>query len=145
MNTYTSQPPAMQKPSSGKKWWVYGCGGCLGVVVVLGASVMAFIVFVVMASIKSTEAYAEAKQAALNSPQLKQAIGEPIEEGFMLMGSVSNTNGNKAIDFAMPVSGPNGTASVVVKGTKPAGAAAWEYSVFEAQLADKDETKIPLK
>lgn len=144
MNTYPpSQPPQIPQQKSGKKWWFIGCGGCLGVVVLGGLAFVAFIFLGVSAVIKSTDAYAEGKKRATESPAVQAAIGTPIEEGTMWGGSVSNTNGEVKADFKIPLTGPKGKADVIVKGTRASDTSPWEYSVLEAHLPDG--TKVDLK
>lgn len=132
MNTYPpSQPPAPQKSS--KKWWFLGCGGCLGIVVVI-LLVIGFGLYSVMGLIKKSDAYAEASQRSKNSPVIQEAIGTPIEEQFWVTGAINTNNGAGTADFIIPLSGPKGKAIVTVKATKAAGAAAWEYQVMKAVI-----------
>jgi hypothetical protein len=133
--------PAPKKSSA--KWWVLGCGGCLGVIVLGAAGFVAFIFFVVTTAIKSTDAYTDAKNRAMESPQVRAAIGEPITEGTMFGGNVSNVNGKVSADFKIPLEGPNGKADVIVVGTKESDSSPWEYSVLHVVLPDG--TKVDLK
>lgn len=146
MNTYPpSQPPVPQQKSS-KKWWFLGCGGCLGIIVLI-AAVIGFFVVSVMGLIKNTDAYAGALKRSQDSPELQEAIGTPMEPSYWVMGSASTVNGAESAEFVIPLTGPKGVAAVTVKASRPAGATAWEYSVLEALVASgpSKDKKIELK
>ena len=108
---------------------LFGCGGCaliLIAVVVFGAAIFA----VVMFSLKQTDAYTEAVSRAKASSALKAELGEPIEAGLMLSGSVNINNGNGHANITVPVSGPKDEASIHAVADKHNGA--WKFSTLTA-------------
>ncbi|QIF04183.1 cytochrome c oxidase assembly factor Coa1 family protein [Roseimicrobium sp. ORNL1] len=133
----------MPQKKSSKKWWFLGCGGCLGVLALGAVGFVAFIFLVVTTAIKNTDAYTDAKNRAMESPQVRAAIGEPITEGTMFGGNVSNVNGKVSADFKIPLEGPKGKVDVIVVGTRESNSSPWEYSVLHAILPDG--TKVDLK
>ena len=101
-------------------------GGCLRmaasavlILVLLGA-VGAFAWYrITIAPIKSSEPYQMALKQLRKSPEVKKALGEPIEEVFWPPPSAVNLEGGPSrttINFE--VSGPNGGASVQVEARK---------------------------
>lgn len=118
-----------QKSGSGKKWVLFGCGGCLGLIV-LGAIVMAILVNFVFGVIKGTDIYKTAFTRAQNSPEVQTALGTPIKDSFMVSGSVNINNGEGTGDINFTISGPKGDATVIAKGSKaPNGP--WEYTLIQ--------------
>lgn len=101
------------------------CGGCL-TMSIFGLSTL----------VKSSEPYQKALTATQENQEAIAVLGEPIEPGFMFEGSINlNNDGGKA-DFNFPVSGPKGSGTVYVKGTKDGGV--WEYSVMVFRGSDVD-------
>lgn len=126
--------PAPAPKNSGGKCLLWGCGGCLGLVV-LGAVFSAFVFLSAMSIIKKTDVYSEAFKRAQDSTEVQQALGTPIENGWSFSGSVNYNNGAGAADFTVPVSGPKGEGTLKVKADKSAGGE-WQYSKLEVELPD---------
>jgi hypothetical protein len=128
-----SPPPAVpQKSGSGKKWVLFGCGGCLGLIVlcVIAGFVLVNFVFGV---IKKSDIYETAFKRAQNSSEVQAALGTPIKDGFMVSGSVNINNGEGTGDITFPISGPKGEATVVAKGSKsPSGP--WQYTLIQVTV-----------
>lgn len=128
----------MPQKSSSAKWWLLGCGGCLGLTLLglLAFGGMFWGIFsTVSGVIKNTEVYASSLSKAQASPAVQEALGTPIEEGFMFQGSI-NVDGNSGnADFSVPLKGPKGEAKLVVTARR-ASANPWQYSVQEVRLPD---------
>ncbi len=128
-------PPPLPAPKSGGtvKWVLIAAGGCLSLLVV-GGLCIAGIVTLVMGAIKNTVVYAEAFKRMQNSPQVQEALGTPIEAGWLFQGSVNYKNGAGTADMNVPVSGPKGEATLVAKAAKQSSEA-WQYSVLEVRVS----------
>jgi hypothetical protein len=126
-------PPATpQKSGSGKKWLVFGCGGCLGLIILM-AVIGWFAFSAVVGMIKSSDAFQTALKRTQASPEVQAALGTPIKEGFMMSGSISTNNGVGTADFSFPVSGPKGEGTVSAKASKSA-TGPWEYSTLQVHI-----------
>src|SRR5207248_1858515 len=84
--------PPPQKSSGCLKWGLIGCG----VVVVLIAAFCAVLMIFVFGAMKRSHVYKGAVERAQNDPRVKAALGEPIETGWWVSGSVhvENSSGN---------------------------------------------------
>lgn len=127
-----SPPPFPQDTAPKKKnWWLIGCSGCLGLIV-LGMIAGGAIFVGVLQVIKSTEPYKTALAAASGSPEVQEALGTPVAPGFMPVGSVnSNTEGGTTVetaDLTIPLKGPKASGSVHYAAKKAGGE--WEVSDF---------------
>lgn len=122
----------MPKSGGGKKWVFWGCGGCLGLLILAGIFVGVLVVFV-FGVIKESDVYQTAFKRAQASSEVQAAIGVPIEEGFMVTGSVKTVNGNGTADINFPISGPKGEATVSAQGTSQPGGP-WVYSVIQVRV-----------
>jgi hypothetical protein len=81
---------------------------------------------------KSSGAYAEAVAAARQNVEVRQAIGEPIEEGWFVTGNVQTSGPSGEASLAIPLSGPKGSGTLYVEARKRADR--WRYTVLEFEL-----------
>ncbi len=134
------EPPAAPKSNTGKIVGCVGCG-CLAVIVAV-VGFVAFGIWGVGKAFKSSEPFTQSIAAAEGNPAVVEAIGTPIEPGFMPQGSFNFNNGTGEVDFSIPVSGPKGKGTIRVVGTKASGAPNWEYSTWQLDVEGGDS--IPL-
>ncbi len=120
-------------PSSwlGRNWkWAVPLG-CLTSV----AGVVAFaagIVVVVFGFIKRSDVFEYAVTKARSSPSVIESLGEPIEPGWYLSGSINVNGPSGNADIAVPLSGSRGKGTLFAVAIKKAGK--WEYEVLEVEL-----------
>src|SRR5262245_23142915 len=123
---YTQPGQPAQKKSSGcLKVFLIGCS----VLVVLGVALIAVIVIFVFGAIKKTDAYKQALSKVHGDQRVAAVLGDPIEPGFWVSGSMNLNNGKGNADFKFPVSGPKAKATVhAVASTEGNG---WEFTTLE--------------
>jgi hypothetical protein len=115
-------PPATPPQKSGcLKWSLIGCG----VVVVLIAAFCAVIVVFVFGAMKHSNVYKGAVERAQNDPRVKAALGEPVETGWWVSGSVHVDNGSGNGELTIPLSGPKGSGKLHAIATLENGD--WKY------------------
>ena len=81
-----------------------------------------------------------AKQSLLrarSNPLLVKSLGTPIEEGWLVSGSINISTTSGDADLAVPISGPKGKGKIYVTAQERAGA--WSYSVMEAAIEGSDQ------
>lgn len=123
------------------KWIVLGCVG----LIVVGLCVAAGIVALVMGSLKQSDAYKTALEKVQASPAAVEALGEPIEPGFFLSGSVNVNGPSGDAVLSVPVHGARGKGTLYLEATKQAGR--WKYSLLELAVAGSgggEEQRIDL-
>ena len=116
------------------KWFVpVGCVlpllACVGFVVA--------IVAVVFGAIKSSDVYTQALERARSSEEVQAALGTPVEDGWFVSGSININGSSGNADFAIPLSGPNGSATMYVVATKSADR--WRFSTLDVAVDDSAE------
>ena len=111
------------------KWIVLGCVG----LIVVGLCVAAGIVALVMGSLKQSDAYKTALEKVHGSAAAVEALGEPIEPGFFLSGTVNVNGPSGDAVLSIPVHGPRGKGTLYLEATKQAGR--WKYSLLELAVA----------
>lgn len=125
---------------SGKKWVIFGCGGCL-VLILAMAALGAGITFFVFGTIKKTDVVATALKRAQDSPQVQSALGTPIDLGWWISGSVKINNGSGNADITGPIAGPKGEGTLQVKASKPPGGT-WEYSQVDVLVTNGEKINL---
>ena len=114
------------------KWFVPV--GCLSMLVV-GAVVIALIVTLVFGALKSSDVYKQALAKAISNPTVIGELGEPIEAGWVVSGSISVNGSSGEADISIPISGPKKSATVYAVGRKSAGE--WKFSRLEVEIPNR--------
>lgn len=137
-------PPYERPPSwlqrNKKKAIAAGCA-LVAFVLLLVVGIVAALALGVMSLVKSSGAYAEAVSLARKSDEVRAALGEPIEEGWFVTGSVNSSGASADASLAIPLSGPKDAGTLYVEGRKSAGV--WRYSVLELEVKSTGR-RIPL-
>ena len=75
---------------------------------------------------KSTDVYKDALARAQVHPSVIEALGAPIEEGFLVSGNTNVNGASGEANLSIPISGPKGQGTLYVVATKSVGV--WNYS-----------------
>lgn len=118
----------VQRRNGGRSWIKWVAGGC-GCLLVVGVLAVVAIVFGVFGIIKRSEVYEEALARARSHPAATAALGEPIETGWYVSGSVKVTGPGGEASLSVPLAGPRGEGTLYVEATRRAGA--WSYQLLE--------------
>ena len=116
------------------KWFVPVLG--LGTILAC-AGCFAVITTTVFGAIKSSDAYQQAISIAEGNSAVVEALGTPIQPGFMVSGSIDVSGPSGNADIAIPVSGPNGSGTIYVVAVKSAGT--WEFTTLQLAIDNSDE------
>jgi len=127
-------PPAQQPGWFARNWkWLLPvgclvpllCCGTFGAVTYLGVSKV----------IEGSVAFKTGLDKASANPDVIAALGSPLKTGLGVTGSINETNGNGVADFSMPIEGPKGKGTLVVKGRGTGNT--WTYERLEVQVGGK--------
>ncbi|SKA96136.1 Cytochrome oxidase complex assembly protein 1 [Prosthecobacter debontii] len=129
-----------------RKGFAMGCGGCLAIIlaaILFGAGIFGIVLY----AIRSSDPVQMTLQAANQSAELKEELGEPITMGWFMLGSISTENDHGVADLSLSLAGPDGNADVHVQGEKKEGT--WYFSKMEAitplgkQVDLRKESAVP--
>ena len=81
-----------------------------------------------------SEAHGQAMAQVRGHPAAVEALGEPIEAGWFVSGSIRVTGPSGNASLAIPVSGPRQHGTLYVEAVKDAGL--WELRRLELALAE---------
>jgi hypothetical protein len=114
------------------KWFVpVGCVTLL-LLVVIAAAAIGYGLLGLYENSGMADPKRDALAAAQASPAVKQALGEPMQLGFMMSGQININNDRGHADVSFPIHGPRGKGRVHVVGEMTGDR--WTYSVLEAQI-----------
>lgn len=133
------RPPAARRSSC---LWIVIPVGCLSLLLLGCGGAIVSLVFGVTTFIKTSEPFEHALAEVRADPQTVQVLGQPIEAGWWVTGSLRLNNDDGQADFHFPVSGPNGSASVHVRATKNAGS--WSYESILVTFDDGAAASVEL-
>jgi Cytochrome oxidase complex assembly protein 1 len=135
METVAQTPPRHGWWKRNWKWFVPT--GCCLTPLVLGGAFIAFLVLVVFAALKQSDAYKMAVGRAKADSRVIAALGTPIEEGWYLGGHTNVNGGSGDADLSIPISGPKGKGTIYAVATKSAGV--WTYSKLVVRIDSTGE------
>ena len=117
----------------GRNWKWFVPVGCLSIVVIF----VLFITMIVGAAfgmMKKSAPYQEAMTRAQASEIVQEALGTPLESGWMVSGNISTSGPEGDANLAIPVSGPQGSGTLYVVAKKRSGR--WVYDSLELEIAE---------
>ncbi len=132
---------AQEKPNRGLKILFWGIfGGTFGIAAATICSFLAcfgLIVFGVFGAIRSSDFYEQALETAQNDPDVIAALGEPIEAGWWVMGTISTSGLSGEGDLIIPISGPDGSGTLYATGRRDTGE--WTYFTLAVEVDGREE------
>jgi len=132
-----SAPPQRSWWSRNWKWAApVGCLVLLLPLLAIGGFV-GTILAIVFGSIKSSDVYEEALARARANPAVVEALGQPVEDGWLVGGNINVNGPSGSADLSAPLHGPKGKGTLYIVATKSAGR--WEYETLEVEVDGKPE------
>ena len=129
-------PRGAEKAWYENPWLWGGCGCCAGclLIPILLAAVLGGGVFY---AFKSSGIQQEALERVRAHPEAVAALGEPIESGWLIQGSINLSGDEGTADFSLPVSGPVGEGKLYVVAHRQAGE--WTFEELLLRVEGRDE------
>jgi uncharacterized iron-regulated membrane protein len=128
--------PRRPKSWLGRNWvWLLVAGLVLAFLFV--AAVITGGVFLLKHVMTDNEVVRTAMAEARAHPEVVEALGEPIEPGFMPTGSIHYSNDNGSADLAIGISGPRGSGTIYVEAERQDGE--WQFHKMEVALEGRAE------
>ncbi len=110
---------------------------CISLVVGTAVAIITF----TFNTIKSSDVYQQAMIEAMTNPQVLDALGEPVEAGWFISGSVSVSGASGDASLSVPISGPKDEGTLYVEAAKSAGS--WTFDLLQVEV-DGQSGKIDL-
>jgi hypothetical protein len=108
---------------------------------VLAVGGLAGIAAIVFATIKHSEAYSRGVDLARHNNKVIELLGEPVETGWWVSGSINVSGSSGEADLAVPLSGRRNKGMLYVLAHKRAGE--WKFERAEVEI-DGQQQRIDL-
>ncbi len=119
-----------------RNWTWFVPVGCLTIVFLFIAGI-GMVIWLLFSSFRSNDVLQGALDAARADPRVVEALGEPIEMGWMFSGSIRYQNREGDADMTIPISGPHGSGSIRLEAVKQG--ADWTYHTLEVTIDSTSE------
>jgi hypothetical protein len=130
MSTGLPNPP--ERGWFGRNWkWLLPVGCLLPLLLCCGGGTAIFMIG--LGELKSSEPYKEAVAKARANAEVKTALGEPINEGFISNIGFDSNPSSGHMDLSIPLSGPKDRGTLVVVAHITDGK--WAFSTLEFNVA----------
>jgi hypothetical protein len=131
----------LDAPPQRRSWWDRNWKwvvpvGCLGLAAIPVAFVLG-ILGVVFGAMRSAGPVDEAVRLARANRQVVEALGEPVEKGWLVGGSINVTGPSGRAELSIPLSGPKGSGKLYLIADKRAGR--WEFELAEVEIEGRGE------
>jgi hypothetical protein len=133
--------PFSQLATAKPNWWERNWKwfvplGCFSVALLFLVFVGSILV-IVFSAMKSTDVYKEALSRAKEHPAVLEALGSPIQDGFLVSGNTNMNGASGESNLAIPISGPKGKGTIYVSANKSLGQ--WKYSGLVVEVGQTHE------
>ncbi|MDB6139396.1 MAG: hypothetical protein JWO94_2468 [Verrucomicrobiaceae bacterium] len=115
-----------------------GCGGCALIVLAVALFITCLFGFV-MHSFRDSDVCTQAMARAASSGEVRAFLGSPVQQGWMINGSINLQNSDGTADVTFPISGPKGSGTLHAEASKKNGT--W---IFSQLLFIPDSTRRPI-
>lgn len=132
---------ARQKKSFWSNPWLWTgvgcCGGCIAIPLILMAMFGGGI-FYMFGKSGATDLKAATVEQAKADPRVIEALGEPIDTGWLGESNVSINNGKTIVRLGVPLEGPKGNGTLHVDAEKTDDG--WNFQRLEVEIDGSGET-----
>jgi len=114
-NAETSPTTDFEQPKSGKKWWLFGCGGC-AVVLILCCGGGGFALYSISKPLQ--DIMRESQEFARSSEVVADALGEPIsvsDEPIQAFPEQTAENGVSYLGYRYVITGSEKSGELLLK------------------------------
>jgi len=130
--------PVIQRSGWWSRHWKWAVPVLSAVLLAFFTAAVLLFMSALFGMIKSSDAYQQALQQAQRNPAVVAALGEPVEEGWLVMGNISVNGPSGEASLQIPISGPKGEGDVYVEATKSAGQ--WNYKTLLVRVDGAKES-----
>ena len=119
-----------------RNWTWFVPVGCLTIAFLFVAGV-GIVTWFAFSSFRSSDVLQGALDAARADPRVVEALGEPIDMGWLISGSIRYENREGEADLTIPISGPDDAGFIRLEAVKQG--ADWTYYRLEVTIDSTSE------
>lgn len=133
-------PPLPQTVVARPGWWERHWRWAVPVICVAGMAMFAGAIFALMSVVfgmmRDSEPYRLAMREARGNAEVVRTLGQPIEEGWMVSGSINTAGTRGQAELAIPIEGPKAGGTLYVEAHARNGV--WTYDVLLVKVSGRD-------
>ncbi|MGA7613780.1 MAG: cytochrome c oxidase assembly factor 1 family protein [Thermoanaerobaculia bacterium] len=130
--TISPQPENPRPRGCWSRHWKWAVPvGCL-IVVILAAAAVGGLVLALASSFKSSDVYKMAMTQLRHNASAVEHLGEPIDPGWWVSGSMNVNGASGSADLEIPVHGPKDSGKLYLEAEKHAGQ--WTFKSLRVQF-----------
>jgi hypothetical protein len=131
------ETPPLLAASRPRDWSERNWKWFLPVMLAVGALLCGGLLMMVFGLMKSSVAYSGALERARASPEVRDALGAPIEDGLYVTGQINVSGPDGRAELSFPIRGPRGAATVYVAAARSLGEWHFEHVIVEVDGSGK--------
>jgi Cytochrome oxidase complex assembly protein 1 len=112
-------------------------GGCLILILLIGGFVTVLLT-VITTSFHNSDVYKQATSRAIENPQVRAALGEPIQLAWLVSGQLNVNGSTGSANLSIPIYGPRARGTIHAAAYKSGGV--WRFSQLDVGIAGKQES-----
>ncbi len=119
-----------------QKYWTYAALIFVAIIIaiLLFFAITALVIFFV---ITNSTVYKDSYRLVQNNPATIEVLGQPIESGLIIMGSIKTSGSSGNAELSYSVSGPKNGGNVIVKAVRSSNK--WSYQELTLTIKGSDE------
>lgn len=130
--------PVTQRSGWWSRHWKWAVPLLSAFLLAMFAAAILLFMSALLSVMKSSDVYQHSLQQAQRSRPVVSALGDPIEEGWFMMGDISVTGSSGEANLQIPISGPKGEGDIYVEATKSEGQ--WNYKTLLVRVDGAKES-----
>lgn len=121
-----------------RNWAIAGFIVWIAGIVIVGGAVWGMV-----SLMKGNGAYELSLEKLRTSPAIIEAFGEPLDDGFMPMGSVNISGGSGSANLEIGISGPKASGTAYSKAVRAAGI--WRLTYLSARVDGSEKVIVVIE
>lgn len=125
----------MPQKSNTTRNWILIIGGIVVGLCCISALCVGGVFYAAVSAIRSSDVYQNALSEVTANPAVVEALGAPVEAGFMPSGNIETNNGTGTANFNISLTGSKQTGTLYVEASQR-GASGWVFERLYVQTED---------
>ena len=116
-----------------------GLSGCLGSVAILlvVGGIIGGVFYMITGAFKSSPVYLNAMKAAQSDARVVEALGTPIQSGWLVTGSIEQQGLSGDASLVIPIAGPRNGGTLFASARE--GNGRWQFYTLAVKVDGQDE------
>jgi len=137
-----TMPPPPTRPGGWRRQWKRAVQVLVAFFGLLFLGVIALFAYGVFSMLGSSDVAMQAKHRAQQDPRVIEALGQPVEPGWLIQGKLQHDGPSGTASLQIPLDGPKADGDLHIEAVKRVGR--WQYRTLTV-VVDSKSTDIDLR